>query len=98
MSGERERLEYDNRDLESYYLFNEGTQFDSYTTMGCKRVEDGYVFTVWAPNAKAVYLVGDFNDWAELDEMEKVEETGMFIIKDNRPVKGDCYKYKVIQA
>ena len=98
MSDEKEKLEYHNKDLESYYLFNEGTQFDSYTTMGCKEVGDGYVFTVWAPNAQAVYLVGDFNDWAELDKMEKIEETGMFIIKDSRPKKGDCYKYKVIQA
>ncbi|SFC26452.1 1,4-alpha-glucan branching enzyme [Alkalibacterium subtropicum] len=98
MSDGKEKLEYDNKDLASYYLFNEGTQYDSYTTMGCKKVEDGYVFTVWAPHAQAVYLVGDFNEWSELDEMQKVEETGMFRLKDARAKKGQCYKYKVVQA
>ncbi|GEK90426.1 1,4-alpha-glucan branching protein GlgB [Alkalibacterium kapii] len=98
MSENEKNSNYSSDDLTSYYLFNQGTSYDSYTNMGCNKVSEGYSFTVWAPNAKEVYLVGDFNAWSELDQMEKVEQTGMFKLTDSRPKKGDCYKYKIIQA
>ena len=97
MSNDEKKWSDSKDDVTSYYLFNRGTNYDSYMTMGCKKDDDGYNFTVWAPNAKEVYLVGDFNKWAELDRMEKVEQTGIFKLKDSRPKKGDCYKYKIVQ-
>ena len=45
------------------YLFNEGTNYYSYNTLGAHAYNDGYIFAVWAPNAKAVSVVGDFNGW-----------------------------------
>ncbi len=36
---------------------------DAYKYMGCHKEGDGFVFRVWAPNAKKVSLVGDFNGW-----------------------------------
>jgi len=35
--------------------------------------EEGYVFRTWAPNAKAIYLVGDFNDWNVNLPMQKIK-------------------------
>lgn len=84
--------------MEASYLFNEGTQYDSYLTMGCSRSKEGYRFTVWAPNAQAVYLVGDFNHWSELDEMHPLGDTGIYTIQDDRPEEGQHYKYKIVQA
>lgn len=36
---------------------------DAHEFLGCHKDENGYTFRVWAPNASAVSLVGDFNDW-----------------------------------
>jgi len=51
------------------HIHGEGTQYESYRTMGahpvhCEGVE-GVRFAVWAPNAEVVSVVGDFNDWDE---------------------------------
>jgi 1,4-alpha-glucan branching enzyme len=49
------------------YLFGEGRWLDAWRTMGARPARrddrDGYTFVVWAPNARAVSVVGDFNDW-----------------------------------
>ena len=45
------------------YGFNEGRNFRAYEILGCHPAEKGFVFRVWAPNAKSVHLCGDFNGW-----------------------------------
>jgi 1,4-alpha-glucan branching enzyme len=49
------------------YLFKEGTLFRAYDRLGAHPDtvdgREGTSFAVWAPNAEAVSLVGDFNDW-----------------------------------
>ncbi|HEV2446319.1 MAG TPA: 1,4-alpha-glucan branching enzyme, partial [Candidatus Sulfopaludibacter sp.] len=51
------------------HIHGEGTQYESYRTMGAHPVDcegvDGVRFAVWAPNAEVVSVVGDFNDWDE---------------------------------
>ena len=58
------------------YLFNEGSNAYAYRALGCHRVFRGRKgamrFAVWAPCAKAVSVVGDFNDWDDtLHPMER---------------------------
>ena len=52
------------------HLFHHGENFKAYETFGahpaCLHGKKGYVFRVWAPRAKSVALVGDFNDWNRL--------------------------------
>jgi 1,4-alpha-glucan branching enzyme len=49
------------------HLFNEGSHFQLYDKLGSRPLNragmDGTYFAVWAPNAKKVNVIGDFNDW-----------------------------------
>jgi 1,4-alpha-glucan branching enzyme len=49
------------------HLFNEGSHYDLWRRLGAHLVErDGRVgtqFAVWAPNAKLISVIGDFNNW-----------------------------------
>lgn len=74
--------------------FNEGLHFASYTFLGNKNVMNGYRFTVWAPNARSVSLVGDFSEWQPIS-MEPVFETGAWTVLSTNAKQGDCYKYLV---
>ena len=52
------------------YLFNEGSHHKLYEKLGAHTLTvdgiAGTYFAVWAPNAKEVYVVGDFNKWSRV--------------------------------
>ena len=74
--------------------FNKGEHFSSYQFLGNKSEEEGCRFTVWAPNAKEVSLVGDFSNWNPIS-MEFIEGTGAWTCLAEHAKQGDCYKYKI---
>ena len=78
------------------FLFHQGTNCKAYEYMGAHKENGRYVFRVWAPNADAVYLVGDFNAWGEDMPMYRVTD-GIWEYVDNggRIFTGDIYKYKI---
>ena len=43
------------------HLFREGTHARLYRRLGCQWTPDATRFAVWAPNAEAVSVIGDFN-------------------------------------
>ncbi|MDP3083419.1 MAG: 1,4-alpha-glucan branching protein GlgB [Rubrivivax sp.] len=45
------------------HLFREGTHARLYDKLGCHWRDDASRFAVWAPNARAVSVIGDFNAW-----------------------------------
>jgi 1,4-alpha-glucan branching enzyme len=45
------------------YLFREGTHTRLHGRLGCRLDADGAHFAVWAPNARAVAVIGEFNGW-----------------------------------
>lgn len=77
--------------------FLSGENFYAQHLLGAHRTGNGYVFRVWAPNARAVFLVGDFNDWQGLP-MEKDDASGIWQVYTDIVNEGDLYKFKVRQA
>ena len=54
----------------------------------------GVWFTVWAPNAQGVSVVGDFNGWEDdANPMEKVAEMGVYEVFIPGVKEGALYKY-----
>ncbi|MEG2193337.1 MAG: 1,4-alpha-glucan branching protein GlgB [Terrisporobacter sp.] len=81
--------------------FKKGDSLDSYKYLGNHKAkyngEEGISFAVWAPNAKNVYLVGDFNNWNEISHpLENFEESGIWTIFITELSQGDRYKYNVV--
>lgn len=59
--------------------------------------EVGKSFAVWAPNAKAVYLVGDFNNWNETSHsLTNMYDSGIWSIFTTDLGEGEIYKYNVV--
>ena len=81
------------------FLFHQGTNYKAYEYMGAHKENGRFVFRVWAPNADAVYLVGDFNAWGEDAPMYRVTDgIWEYIDEYNRISEGDLYKYKIWNA
>ncbi len=87
---------------EDIHLFKEGTHCRLYTRLGSHRLvhagEEGVFFAVWAPNAKSVSVVGDFNAWAPGDHPLAVrwDESGIWEGFIPGLSQGDLYKYHII--
>ena len=80
------------------YLFGQATHYEIYRKMGAhpgsENGEKGVWFTVWAPHAATVSVVGDFNDWdPTADSMDKVADMGIYEIFLPKVKEGDLYKY-----
>lgn len=83
------------------YLFHEGTFYKSYEFLGAHCIEiDGVQavrFIVWAPGAKEVYLIGDFNEWNESNlPLKRIENSGLWNVCVKNVKEFDCYKYRII--
>ena len=80
------------------YLFGQGNHYEIYKKMGAHLVKDGnqegVYFAVWAPHAKSVSVVGDFNQWNEdANPMERNEPLGIYTLFVPGLKKGELYKY-----
>ncbi|MDQ0231095.1 1,4-alpha-glucan branching enzyme [Metabacillus malikii] len=85
------------------HLFHEGQLFESYRFFGAHIQEhDGVVgtnFCVWAPHARSVHIVGDFNGWnGENHPMQQVNEEGIWALFVPEIGIGELYKYQITTA
>ena len=83
------------------YLFGQGTHYDVYRKLGAHPLKDGkkegVYFAVWAPNAQAVSVIGEFNDWDEqADPMTKAGPIGVFEIFVPEAKIGQLYKFFIV--
>ena len=76
--------------------FHSGLDFTAYRFFGCHKVSsDNYVFRVWAPHAKEVYLKGNFCGSAKTHKMERIDDNESFEITVKASV-GDIYIYEIV--
>ena len=82
-------------------LFKAGKHFRLYEKLGAHLVEvdgvKGVYFAVWAPSARSVSVVGDFNYWIQGDHQLQVRWDSSGIWEGFIPgiEKGTTYKYKI---
>lgn len=82
------------------YLFGSGTHYDIYKKLGAHATEyngkKGYYFAVWAPNAKSVSVVGDFNNWDDsVNPMTRSKNNGIYDCFVEGLGSDELYKYVI---
>lgn len=83
------------------YLFHEGTYYRAYEFMGVhpykKGRNKGHRFVVWAPRAREVFLVGDFNQWDDFSlPMKRIGDSGLWNIVVTNVEEYNKYRYRII--
>ena len=83
-------------DPSSYWYWNEGTERRAQRVLGAHAGPDATTFAVWAPNARAVSVVGDRNGWNEAaDPLEPVGDSGVWAGRLEGVGPGDRYKFRI---
>ncbi|MBQ7132654.1 MAG: 1,4-alpha-glucan branching protein GlgB [Oscillospiraceae bacterium] len=79
------------------YLFYQGKNTQAYKFFGCHKAEnDGeYYFRVWAPHARSVSVVGDFNEWDRNANPAELISEGVWEAKVCSLAQFDTYKYSI---
>ena len=83
------------------FLFHQGTNCRAYEMLGAHLTEEngekGVRFTVWAPNAREVSVVGEFNHWdTRVNKMAKIDDGEIWKIFIPGIKEGDVYKYAIM--
>ncbi len=84
------------------HLFNEGTHSRLYEKLGARvgmdgKGTEGVTFTVWAPNAERVSVLGDWNGWdPSANPMEPIAESGLWRGAASAASIGSVYKYRIV--
>ncbi len=83
------------------YLFAEGNHYQIYDKLGAHPMTvngvEGVLFAVWAPHARAVSVVGDFNMWdGRLHLMRTLEVSGIYELFIPGVKPGAVYKYQIL--
>lgn len=87
------------------YLFHEGTNYEIHQMLGSvyipetKEHSEGFSFRIWAPNARDVSLVGDFNNWRIGEyRLQRIDGSGIWMIFVPGMREGERYKYAITQT
>ena len=82
------------------YLFNNGTNYEIYNTLGAQLVTidgvSGTIFRVWAPSAKRVSILGNFNYWdGRVHQMRVLGHSGVWELFIPDIGQGEPYKFEI---
>lgn len=82
---------------EEIYLFQTGEAQEAYRIFGCHFVPEigSYRFCLWAPNARRVSVVGDFNEW-DLSADLMQEYHGIWVAFISGCAQADSYKFAIL--
>ena len=83
-----------------HYLMGEGSHERTYQKMGAQLIEiegsKGVHFAVWAPNARQVYVMGDFNSWQGSSHPLSPSDSGIWNLFVPGLGEYSVYKYRVV--
>ncbi|MDM8547336.1 1,4-alpha-glucan branching protein GlgB [Candidatus Venteria ishoeyi] len=81
------------------HLFAEGKHWHAYRFLGAHSCQadgiDGVLFSVWAPNAERVSVVGDFNQWDGRYYPMRMRDGGVWELFIPALTIGTLYKYEI---
>ncbi len=78
------------------YYFHQGTNYRSYELLGAHYTIKSTTFRVFAPNAKIVSVVGEFNNWDSTTHvMKRISDNGLYEIKIPNVPEYACYQYAI---
>ncbi|MCK8061439.1 MULTISPECIES: 1,4-alpha-glucan branching protein GlgB [unclassified Fusibacter] len=78
------------------YLFHEGTHTHVHHFMGAQIHKTGVTFTTWAPHAKEVRVVGDFNQWdGKFHSMKRISPEGVWSLDIKGVEAYAIYKFEI---
>lgn len=77
--------------------FYQGKCFDAYDYLGAHAQGDGFIFRTFAPEAEAVDVIGEWNDWTG-QPMEKVYDGNFWECVIPEAKSGMMYKYRIAGA
>ncbi len=85
------------------YLFSEGRHWNLADNFGAQPREmegvEGVAFSVWAPNARRVSVIGNFNNWdGRRHPMRLRHDSGLWELFIPRLKPGESYKYEIVGA
>ena len=81
-------------------LFKSGIHYEIYKKLGAhpQRIndQDGISFSIWAPNAQEISVIGDFNGWdIDTNKMNPIGDSGIFELFIPGALIGQRYKYAI---
>ena len=80
-----------------HYLFHRGEYRQAYEYFGAHPNRSSTIFRIWAPAAKSVAVVGDFNNWnaREEDYCQKITNEGIWEVEIKKVKKAAIYKFQI---
>lgn len=83
--------------MTNYDNFLRGNETHLQDLLGCHPNTNGFEFSVWAPHAKQVWVIGDFNQWEKQNPLKK-NEAGIWTATVPTAQSGQLYKFLIQQA